>query len=74
MTMLELAEVVLSVTGSASTLVRRPIPIDDPTQRCPDISLARRALGWDPEVGLQEGVKRTSQWFAEHPGSFQARP
>ena len=74
MTMLELAEVVLAVTGSDSTLERRPIPVDDPTQRCPDISLARRALGWDPEVDLQEGVKRTSQWFAEHPGSFQASP
>jgi dTDP-glucose 4,6-dehydratase len=73
MTMLELAEVVLAVTGSASTLVRRPIPVDDPTQRCPDISLARAALGWEPEVGLHEGVKRTAEWFAEHPGSFQPR-
>jgi dTDP-glucose 4,6-dehydratase len=74
MTMLELAEVVLAVTGSASTLIHRPIPVDDPTQRCPDIGLAREALGWEPEVDLQEGVKRTAQWFAEQPGSFQPRP
>jgi nucleoside-diphosphate-sugar epimerase len=66
MTMLELAEIVLEVTGSASTVVHRPIPVDDPSKRRPDISLARRALGWEPQVDLRSGVERTVAWFAEH--------
>ena len=67
MTMLELAETVLAVTGSSSTVEFRPIPVDDPTQRCPDITLARQALGWVPEVGLHAGIERTAAWYADHP-------
>jgi dTDP-glucose 4,6-dehydratase len=66
MTVLELAEVILRVTGSTSTLDHHSIPVDDPSQRCPDISLARRALGWDPKVTLSVGVARTAAWFADH--------
>jgi dTDP-glucose 4,6-dehydratase len=62
-TVRELAEIVLEVTGSSSELVHEPLPVDDPTQRRPDISLARRALGWEPEVGLREGLTRTAEWF-----------
>ena len=63
-TVLELAERILALTGSRSRLVRKPMPIDDPTRRCPDISLARQQLGWEPKVPLDEGLRRTIDWFA----------
>jgi dTDP-glucose 4,6-dehydratase len=62
--MLELAHFVLDVTGSASEITYEPLPTDDPTRRCPDISLARTALGWEPVVGLREGIERTIDYFA----------
>ena len=46
-------------TGSASDIVFEPLPTDDPTRRCPDITLARRELGWEPTIGLREGIERT---------------
>jgi UDP-glucuronate decarboxylase len=58
-TILELAELVIELTGSRSTLSFLPLPSDDPTQRCPDIALARRQLGWQPKVRLREGLRRT---------------
>lgn len=64
-TMLELAELVRELTGSRSELVRRPLPADDPTQRCPDISLARKQLGWEPSVPLREGLARTIKYFEQ---------
>jgi UDP-glucuronate decarboxylase len=64
-TMLELARFVLEVTGSASDIVFEPLPTDDPTRRCPDISLARRELGWEPRIGLREGIERTIEYFAD---------
>lgn len=63
-TVLELAERILAMTGSRSRLVRRPMPVDDPTRRCPDIALARAQLGWSPQVSLEEGLRRTIEWFA----------
>ena len=62
-TMLELAELVLEVTGADSDLVFEPMPIDDPRQRRPDISLAERVLGWHPKVDLREGLARTHDWY-----------
>jgi len=62
-TILELAEMVLKLTGSKSKLVRRSLPQDDPTQRRPDITLARMRLGWEPTVPLEEGLKKTIEWF-----------
>jgi UDP-glucuronate decarboxylase len=61
--MLELARLVIEVTGSRSTLVFRPLPADDPRQRRPDIDYARRELGWQPTTGLREGLERTAAWF-----------
>jgi UDP-glucuronate decarboxylase len=55
----ELAELVIEITGSRSKIVTRPLPEDDPTRRCPDISLARATLGWEPKVKLREGLVRT---------------
>ncbi len=63
--MLELATFVLEVTGSASEIVHQPLPVDDPTRRCPDITLARRELGWEPKIGLREGIERTIEYFAD---------
>jgi UDP-glucuronate decarboxylase len=57
--MLELAQRILAMTGSRSPIVHRPLPKDDPTRRCPDITLARSALNWEPHVPLDEGLART---------------
>jgi dTDP-glucose 4,6-dehydratase len=62
-TVLELAELVLRITGSPSEVVFEDLPEDDPTQRCPDITVARTVLGWEPKVPLAEGVERTIDWF-----------
>ena len=62
-TMLELAEVVLEVTGSSSPLEFRPLPVDDPKQRRPDLTLARGLLGWEPTIDLRAGVTRTAEYF-----------
>ena len=62
-TIKELATTVLELTGSASTLESRSLPSDDPTQRQPDISLAREKLGWEPTTNLVEGLKRTIPYF-----------
>jgi len=61
---LELAELVIELTGSSSEIVYEPLPVDDPKQRCPDITLARTVLGWEPEVELREGLRRTAEWFS----------
>lgn len=60
---LELAHVVKELTGSSSPIVFRPLPEDDPKQRRPDITLARRLLGWEPRVPVREGLERTIGWF-----------
>ncbi len=62
-TMLELAEKILSLTGGRSKLIHMPLPEDDPRQRRPDISLAKSALGWEPKVALEDGLKETIRFF-----------
>ena len=64
MSIRELAEAVIELTGSSSELVYKPLPHDDPIQRQPDIGLARRTLGWEPQVKLRDGLKRTIAYFA----------
>lgn len=59
----QLAEVVLEETGSDSKLMEKPLPEDDPSVRCPDITVARDLLGWEPEIPLREGVQRTIPYF-----------
>jgi UDP-glucuronate decarboxylase len=62
-TIKELAELVIKTTGSNSTLTNRPLPADDPKQRCPDITLAKTVLDWIPKVPLAEGIKPTIKYF-----------
>jgi UDP-glucuronate decarboxylase len=62
-TIRELAEKVIAITGSQSKLVFHPLPQDDPKQRCPDITLARSILNWEPNVPLEEGLRHTVAYF-----------
>ena len=62
-TMMELAQLVLELTDSKSELVFRPLPIDDPRQRRPDITLAKQALDWEPKVALRDGLTETIRYF-----------
>ena len=62
-TIRELAEKVVALTGSGSVISYEPLPGDDPRQRRPDISLARKMLGWEPVVPLEEGLKKTVAYF-----------
>ncbi len=64
-TIKQLAETILELTGSSSRLVYKPLPEDDPQQRRPDISLAKKLLAWEPSVQLQDGLRKTIQYFAD---------
>jgi dTDP-glucose 4,6-dehydratase len=68
LTVLDLAHAVLALTGSSSSITFEPLPVDDPTRRRPDISLARGALGWEPTVSLDEGLRRTADYFMADAG------
>lgn len=62
-TIRELAEKVIKISGSSSRLVTEPLPSDDPTRRRPDITLAKKELGWEPKIKLDEGLEKTIEWF-----------
>jgi UDP-glucuronate decarboxylase len=62
-TMRELAELIITLVGSTSKVVTRPLPIDDPRQRRPDISKARALLGWSPSIPMREGLAKTIDYF-----------
>lgn len=64
-TILEFAEKIVTITGATSRIVFRPLPQDDPLQRCPDISLARTELGWAPRINLETGLQQTISYFSE---------
>jgi UDP-glucuronate decarboxylase len=64
-TILELARVVIEVTNSKSEIVNNPLPLDDPKQRCPDISLAKSTLNWKPTIELRKGIEKTSAYFKQ---------
>jgi UDP-glucuronate decarboxylase len=59
----ELADRIVSLSNSASKIVHRPLPMDDPLQRCPDISFARQELGWEPKMSLDDGLRHTIAYF-----------
>jgi dTDP-glucose 4,6-dehydratase len=68
MTMRQLAEHIIKITGSKSQIVTRPLPVDDPKVRQPDITRARTLLGWEPKVGLDEGLTHTIAYFRKKLG------
>jgi nucleoside-diphosphate-sugar epimerase len=63
MTIAELADDVVRLTGSSSTVTLMPLPDDDPKRRCPDITRAREVLAWQPNVDLEEGLRHTIDYF-----------
>jgi len=63
MTILELAQSIIKLTGSKSEIIYKDLPVDDPKVRQPDISLAREVLDWEPKVSLDEGLSKIIQWF-----------
>jgi dTDP-glucose 4,6-dehydratase len=66
-TVADFARLVLRVTGSDSPVEHLPLPVDDPTRRCPDITRARQVLGWQPQIRVEDGVRRTVEWFRSRP-------
>jgi UDP-glucuronate decarboxylase len=72
----ELADLIIGLTGSRSSIIRRPLPVDDPVQRCPDIGLAETLLGWRPTTSLADGLNRTITYFDKllsRPGQLERR-
>jgi UDP-glucuronate decarboxylase len=65
----DLAEIILELTGSASEIEFQPLPVDDPRRRCPNITTAKNILGWEPRSNLEQGLKRTIIWFRGHKGA-----
>src|ERR1700712_166493 len=61
----ELAERVIKIIGSTSRIVHRPLPQDDPLQRCPDITMAKNVLGWQPKIDLDSGLRKTAAYFSQ---------
>ena len=74
LTILELVELVLSLTGSSSRVVHRPLPIDDPKRRRPDIAKAAALLGWRPTTTVELGIRATIRWFDEGEGAVAGLP
>jgi UDP-glucuronate decarboxylase len=66
-TIMELAEKVIKLTSSKSKIVKEPLPSDDPKQRKPDISKAKKFLNWEPKINLDEGLKETIAYFSKFP-------
>jgi len=62
-TIRELAEKVIFITGSTSSIIEKPLPQDDPRQRRPDIGMAKSVLGWEPKIQLEQGLKKTIDYF-----------
>jgi len=71
-TILELAEKIIKLTGSKSKIIKEPLPTDDPKQRKPDISKAKKFLNWEPSVNLEEGLKKTIEYFLSSPYGFDS--
>ena len=64
-TIRQLAEIVIELTGSNSEIILKPLPEDDPMQRCPDITFAKATLDWEPTIQLREGLGRTIKYFQD---------
>ena len=60
---IQLAEEIIEMVGSKSKIINKELPVDDPKQRCPDIKLAQKELGWNPRLQREEGLKKTIEYF-----------
>ena len=65
-TVREVAGLILELSGSESAIAYEPLPADDPKQRCPDITRAKKVLGWEPQVSARDGLEKTINWFSRH--------
>jgi dTDP-glucose 4,6-dehydratase len=74
MSVREVAEMIIGISGGRSGIVHEPLPEDDPKRRCPDITRARKVLNWEPHVTAEEGLKLTFEWFAQKLGRSEAVP
>ena len=68
MDMIELADLITELTGSSSKIEHQPLPTDDPKVRQPDITLAKKKLGWTPKVSLRDGLAKTIEYFRQRLG------
>ena len=68
-TILDFAKKVIELTGSASKIIRKPLPTDDPRVRQPDITKAKKLLNWQPNVSVEDGLKKTIEWFKKSKSS-----
>jgi dTDP-glucose 4,6-dehydratase len=73
LTVREIAALIIELSGSGSGIVFEPLPEDDPKRRCPDITRAREALGWEPRVSAREGLQKTLSWCAERSAASPAK-
>jgi dTDP-glucose 4,6-dehydratase len=73
-TVVEIAELVIELSGGEGGIVYEPLPEDDPRQRCPDITRARETLGWEPRVSAREGLRKALDWFAGRSNRPEASP
>ncbi|MHA2473210.1 MAG: GDP-mannose 4,6-dehydratase, partial [Promethearchaeota archaeon] len=65
-TILDLANIIKDLTGSNAKIIFKPLPVEDPVRRCPDITKAKRILNWEPTTSLEDGLKKTIAWFKEN--------
>lgn len=72
-TVLELAQIIKKLTNSKSEIVHRPLPVDDPQRRLPNITRAKQLLGWSPKTSLQEGLERTIEWYRKELPNLDGR-
>jgi dTDP-glucose 4,6-dehydratase len=73
-TLVEIARLVIELSGGEGSIVYEPLPEDDPRQRCPDITRARETLGWEPRVSVREGLRKALDWFAGRSNRPEASP
>ena len=65
MTIKDFAELIIRLTGTKSTIIHEPLPVDDPKQRQPNITRAKELLGWEPKAKLEEGLKQAIEYFRD---------
>jgi dTDP-glucose 4,6-dehydratase len=73
-TVVEIAELIIELSGGEGGIIYEPLPEDDPRRRCPEIRRARETLGWEPRVSAREGLRKTLEWYAGRSNRTEASP